>query len=138
MDLKQRAIRGVSWTTFSMAGRQVVALSVFVWLARILGPESLGLVAMSMVVVGLAEQTVAEGLADALVQREEIEDGHVDAAFWGILGFSAALSLIAVALAHPVALAFGQPEVEALVYWLCPIILLTALSTVPVTSSVPC
>lgn len=108
-----------------------MALAIFIILARILGPATFGLFAMALVIVGLAEQTVAEGLAEGLVQRETIEDGHIDAAFWGIIGFAVVVSLIAVGLAHPVALAFGEPRVEALIYWLTPIILLTALGTIP-------
>ncbi len=131
LDLKRRAVRGVSWSAVEMIGRQIVALVVFVVLARILGPDTFGLFAMALVVVGLAEQTVADGLAQGLVQRESIEEGHVDAAFWGVLGFSAVLSVIAVALAPALARAFGEPSVEVAIYWLTPIILLTALATIP-------
>lgn len=114
-----------------MIGRQTIALAFFVVLARVLGPETIGLLTLSLVLISLAELWVSEGLADVLVQRETIEDGHIDAAFWGMLVTSGIMAAGAAALAGPMASVMGNPAIRPLILALAPAIPLTALATVP-------
>ncbi len=131
MDLKHRAVRGVSWSAVELIGRQGIALAVFIVLARLLGPETFGLLALALVVIGLAEMWISEGMADVLVQRETIEDGHIDAAFWALMCVAGLLASLAALLAGPMAAIMGAPAVEPLMLALAPAIVLTALATVP-------
>ena len=133
MTMKRRALNAVKWTAVEQWGRQILAFAVFALIARILGPDVIGLATMAMLVVIIAERIVGESLVDAIVQRQDLDDGHIDVAFWLQLAIALLLTAILSLLAAPLASAFGEPEVEALVYALLPVVLLVALASVPST-----
>ena len=130
--LKKKAVRGSFWSAAESWCRHLIAAAVFVVLGRLLGPEDFGLIALALLVVGLAELAVSDTFAEALVQRETLEAGHCDAAFWFVLAVAALLSLLLLAAAAPLALLLGDPRAEPLMQALSPVVLLSALATVPI------
>ena len=133
MTIQRRALNAVKWNAIEQWGRQVLAFIVFALIARILGPDVIGLATMAMLVVLIAERIVGESLVDAIVQRQDLDDGHIDVAFWLQISIALVLMVILGLLARPLAWAFGEAEVEALVYALLPVVLLIALASVPST-----
>ena len=131
MTMKRRALNAVKWTAVEQWGRQILAFAVFALIARILGPSAMGLAAMALIVVVIAEQIVGESLVDAIVQRQDLDDGHIDVAFWLQLVIALALAAVLGLLAAPLAWAFGEPDVEMLVYALLPVVMLIAVASVP-------
>jgi PST family polysaccharide transporter len=120
------------WATAGAWGREAAGFAVFLILARLLGPEVYGLVAMAMVVIALARPLVADVLQEPLIQRQNLEPGHLDAAFWSLLAFAVVLMLAAMAAAGPVAILFDEPEVARLIRWLSMLPVLDALMAVPI------
>lgn len=82
MGLLEKTTRGVGWSALGSWGGQAVNFVVFMVLARLLTPEMFGVVAIANVFVGLVRVLVDQGFADAIVQRNELEDEHLDTAFW--------------------------------------------------------
>jgi len=82
MNLKQRAIKGLFWSGIQHWGRQAGALLTFIVLARLLEPEAFGLVALANTFITFTYILVDQGLNAAIVQRQDIETRHLDAAFW--------------------------------------------------------
>ncbi|MGH3065769.1 MAG: lipopolysaccharide biosynthesis protein [Gaiellaceae bacterium] len=107
-SLRTRAAKGVFWTATGAWGRQIALFVVIAIQAHLLAPTDFGLVAFAAIFVGLTHVLADEGLADALVQRKELERAHLDAAFWTTVGFAAVLTLILAALAVPIAAVLGD------------------------------
>lgn len=132
MSLRRRITIGTIWSAVGSWGEQFFAFLIFLVLARLLGPKAYGLVGMAMVVTGFGIALVARGFSWALVQRKELEPGHLDAAFWFLSVFAVALMLAAIASADHVAALFDEPVVAELLRWLSPVLVLSALSAVPI------
>ena len=69
MSLKQKAIKGFAWSLADKLVNQLGYLLVTIFLARIIGPESFGLIGMLTIFMLLAESVISNGFSAALVQR---------------------------------------------------------------------
>jgi len=92
-NMKREAVIGAVWTLVERVGAQALSFAAFVILARLLHPESYGLVTLAASIVAVPSIFLNEGFNATLIQRESLDDDHVNAAFWANLG----LSLIFVA-----------------------------------------
>jgi PST family polysaccharide transporter len=100
---------GVFWAAVLTTGRQAIGLLTFTIMAAIIGPRPYGLVAMGLVIVGLASIVLNQGLLEALLQRDEIKAIHLDSMFWFVLVTSLLLAACMVFTAEPVARLYGEP-----------------------------
>jgi len=107
-SLRARAAKGVFWTATSNWGDQLARLLVFAILSRLLEPEAFGLVALALILVGFTEVVAEQGLADALVQRKEVDASHLDTAFWMSIGFGILMTVALSAFAVPIAILLGE------------------------------
>jgi len=87
----------------------------FVALAKLLGPELLGLGAMIGSVLAILEVFLGIGVLESIVQRSELEPGHANSMFWVLLGASLALALLAILAAPWIAAYFAEPILAELV-----------------------
>lgn len=71
MSLKQKAIRGFAWSLVDKLINQLGYLAVTIYLARLIGPESFGLIGMLTIFMLLAESVISNGFSAALVQRSK-------------------------------------------------------------------
>lgn len=69
MSLKQKAIKGFAWSLADKLINQLGYLVVTIYLARLIGPESFGLIGMLTIFMLLAESVISNGFSAALVQR---------------------------------------------------------------------
>ena len=69
MPLAQIAAKGIRWTTLSMFVVTVLQVVRMVVLARVLGPDAFGLLAMMMVVIGFVQLLGQLGLSEAIIQH---------------------------------------------------------------------
>lgn len=102
-------------------GLNLVALAV---VARELGPESWGVYGIAMLVISVGEMLAGGALTDSIVQRKDLDDGHIDASFWLSLGVAATLATSIAVFAQPLArLAGGVQAAEVLfvLAWLLPV-----------------
>jgi O-antigen/teichoic acid export membrane protein len=123
MNLRQKAVKGVVWTAIGNWGSQLISFVVFFLLARLLGPEDFGLVALSSVFFAFMQVFLDQGFGQALVQRQTVEREHLDTAFWTNLGIGILLTVLTVAAAEQIAALFKEPD-------LVPIIRLLSLNFV--------
>ena len=113
-SLTQRAARGAVVTTGGQILRLVLQIGGTAVLARLLSPSDYGLVAMAMVIVGIGEIFREFGLSAAAVQSPTLTKGQRANLFWANAGLGLGLFALTVMLAHPIALVFDQPDLEAL------------------------
>ena len=124
--LRRRAAKGVFWTATSNWGNELTRLLVFVILARLLDPKDFGLVALALVFIGMTQVVADQGMADALVQRKDLDPAHFDSAFWMNVAAGLFLAALMAGLAIPISHALGEPR-------LAPVLAVLALS-IPISS----
>ncbi len=120
----------VKWSYVMDGGRQVATTVVTFLLARILGPEVLGLAAMALGFVMIIQMLQTQGMAAALIQRKDLHDGHLSSAFWAILAVSLTLTVFAIGLAGWWADINDEPQLRSVIWVLSAIVPIQALSVV--------
>ncbi|MGK2915000.1 MAG: oligosaccharide flippase family protein, partial [Porticoccaceae bacterium] len=73
---------GAIWTAGRNLLQAVLSLVALAIVARELGPENYGVYGIAMLVIMVAEMLAGISLTEAIVQRKELNDGHIDATFW--------------------------------------------------------
>lgn len=130
VNLRKRAAKGVFWTAVSNWGNELTRLVVFIILARLLTPEAFGLIALALVFIMFTEVVADQGMADALVQRRQLDPEHLDSAFWMSLGVGVLLAALLVGLSVPIAGLVGEPELTPVLAALAASIPIFSLSLV--------
>ncbi|MFM5901624.1 MAG: MOP flippase family protein [Dolichospermum sp.] len=132
MDLKQKSIASIVWSTAQSWGSQCISLVVFSILARLLNPESFGLIAIAAVFLGFVNLFLDQGFSQAIIQRRELEREHLDTVFWTNVSISVLLTFISIASADLIAKFFTQPDLTSVIRWLSLRFLIGSLNNVQV------
>lgn len=132
MDLQQQVAQGLIWSFIHRWGSRTLSVVVFFLLARLLGPEAFGLIALAALFISFIETFIDQGFSSAIVQRRDLDSEHLDTAFWTSLGVSITVAVLGVAGAGFIANLFSEPRVEPILRWLSLSFPLTALASVQV------
>ena len=92
-NLKFTTIRALFWKLFEQGGTAMVTLVVQVVMARLLGPEEFGALAIMLVFVNIGNVLVRSGLNTALIQSPDVDDDDCSTVFWMCLSISIVLCL---------------------------------------------
>ena len=133
MSLKQKTVKGIVWIGIQNWGSQMISFAVFSILARLLGPEAFGLVALSSVFFAFMQVFIDQGFGQAIIQRRNLEPGHLDTAFWTNLGMGVVLMGITCACAELIAAFFKQPALTPILRWLSLSFIFGGLESVQLT-----
>jgi len=87
-SLHSKVSSGLLWSAVRSWGSRLSSLAVFLVLSRLLTPYEFGLFAAAAVIFLFFELFVDQGLSDALVQTNELNDEMVNAVFWLNIVFS--------------------------------------------------
>jgi PST family polysaccharide transporter len=117
-DLKAKVVRGVGWSALQSWGMRLISFAVYPVLARILGPETYGLIALAGVYVTLLDIFSDVSFGAAIEQRRDLDPEHLDSVFWAFLGLGIVLTAASVAAAPLVAAFFDEPQLTPVVRWL--------------------
>ncbi|MDZ8185818.1 MAG: MOP flippase family protein [Nostoc sp. ChiSLP02] len=128
-NIRQKALKGVFWSAIQNWGRQAIAFIVFALLARLLGPETFGLVASATIFLTFVGIFLDQGFSVAIVQRKELETEHLDTAFWTNLGIGLLMTIFGIAAAELVADFFSQPQLVPVIRWLSLSFVIISLSS---------
>ncbi len=79
--LAGRTVAGAAWTVSASVVQGFLRAAALVVLARLLTPEAFGLVAAASSVIVFADIFSSLGVGPAIIQREELTDGHVRVGF---------------------------------------------------------
>jgi PST family polysaccharide transporter/lipopolysaccharide exporter len=114
MTLARRAGAALLWRIGEFGGVKIVYLLRLLILARLLGPEDFGLLAISMIALDVLLKVTDTGMVPALIQHRSIRRSHYDVA-WTIGLLRAALVAVAIIAAAPwLAMAFEEPRAAGL------------------------
>ncbi len=126
-----RVRAAVVWSYLLGGGHFLAYGAVTLLLAAILLPEAFGVMALAMLWVSFAQMLLHEGPSLAVIQRAELTDRHLDAAFWINLATAAVIAGVFAAAAPLWAAAVHLPELAPVCWALAPVIVLHALQVVP-------
>lgn len=130
MSLRQKAIRGAMWSAVEKWGAQLVSTAIFLLLARLLGAEAFGLVALASVFLAFMQIFLDQGFAQAIIQKEELEPEHLDTAFWTSVLMGVLFILAIFAGAGFVANIYSEPSLAPIIRWMSISFLFGGLSSV--------
>lgn len=128
---KGKAARGAAWATGANLGCQLLGLLFSFALARILDPRVFGLVAIAWIYTAFMQIFVTQGFGVAIVQRKDLEEEHLNSAFWIAIASALLFCLASILLAVPMARLFKEPKLAPVICWLSFSMVLNALSTIP-------
>ena len=114
-------------------GQRGIASGFTYVLAAILGPHEFGLVALGLAFVELVQVVVEQGISTAIIQRERLEDEHLDSAFWLSLVWCLLLTGATVAASGWWARANDAPELRNVIIVLSASVLIVGLMIVPLS-----
>ena len=130
MELRTAALKGIVWSAARDWGSRVVRFVVFAVLAQLLPQSAFGIVALGGTYLAFVRVFVDQGFADAIIQRDELEPGHLDTAFWVNLGLAFVMTGGSIALAPWIGEIFREPSLSLVIQLLSPSFVLAALSGV--------
>jgi len=130
MNIGKQAAEGVFWTALQNWGSRAAGFITFTVLARLLSPEAFGIIALGTAFIAFARVLIDKGFTDAIIQREDLDDLHIQSAFWINLGIGGLLILLTWATSPWIAEFFEEPALGPVVRWLSLIFGIRALNGV--------
>ncbi len=118
MSLKEQTLTATLWSLTQRWSARFWGLIVFFILARLLGPESFGLIALASVFIDVGSIFIGEGFVKPLVQRRDLEPEHLSTAFWSNVVTGIVLTTLVFTASPIIASLAGQPELAAILRWL--------------------
>lgn len=113
-DLKSKVIIGVIWRTTEQFGVQIVNFGVAIILARLLGPEAFGTIALLTIFIALSEVIANAGFGQALIQKKDADDLDFNSVFYFSCAVGVLLYLILFFVAPLVAKFYDIPLLKIL------------------------
>lgn len=120
----------LKWAFVMSWGHRGASSLLTLVLAAILGPTAFGVVAMAIVYIAFIETLLEQGLTAALIQRKDLQEEHLDSAFWMVLAAGSALTGISLALSGWWASVNSLPELAPVINTLSLLIVIQCLTIV--------
>jgi len=130
MGIRRKMAKGAFWLFLETGAQQISSFVVFAVIARLIGPEEYGLVALCSVVLALASNII-NGLADAVISQRIKDDLRLSSLFWIIASCGVLLSVLSFFLADPFASWMGEERIASLLRLFSIVPFFLALSAVP-------
>ena len=128
--LASKALKATKWAAFQNWGYRGIGLLIFVVLARLLKPESFGVIALCMVYVSFLQIFLDQGFAEAIIQRKEITGDLLATAFWTNVSLAFILGLLSFTAAPLVAIIFRDSGLAPVVRGLAPLFIIRGVVSV--------
>ena len=131
MSIAVRAVRGILWQAGSSWLQVAVNLLGVAIIARWVGPESYGVMGAALLLTGLIRMLSEGALIECVLQRAELESGHIDASFWTSLGVAGLGAVVLLSLAQPLSALAGAPAAAQVLQVLALLMPLSAACALP-------
>jgi O-antigen/teichoic acid export membrane protein len=131
LDIKKNMTQGLKWASASQGLNYLIQFVVWAILARLLPSSSFGALSIAMVVVSLAGIFNELGMSTAIVQRKDLEQRHLVAAFWICVSIGGSFLLLALTVAPFSGRFFGNATIMRLVMILAVKYLVDSFGVVP-------
>ncbi len=115
MGLKDKAVKGVFWTSLGNVVNFSVNFVVGIILARLLSPSDYGLIAMITVFFSISQSFISSGFGNALVRKKDATQADFSTAFLFNVSVSIVFFVILFFLAPFIADFYGRPILASLI-----------------------
>lgn len=131
MSLKKKSIIGFAWSLSDKLINQLGYLATTIYIARLIGPESFGLIGMLTVFMLLAESVVSNGFTQALVQKSQfMTEEDASTIFYVNMLWGIAMYVLLFFAAPTIAAFYKQPQLIDISRVLFLVILINSFSIV--------
>lgn len=128
--MRQKIVNNMVWRFAERTGAQVIEFIVTIILARILGPNAYGNVALIKAFLSILLVFIEGGLGNALIQKKDADDIDFSSVFYFNLIFCSLIYVILYFLAPYIARFYGDPSMSAMFRVSCIIILISGIKNV--------
>ena len=122
--------RSFAWAAALNWGQRGIGTGFTYVLASIVGPAEFGLVVLGLAFVEFVQVLVEQGISTAIVQREMLNEEHLDSAFWLSLAWGLLCAGGTIAVSGWWARANDAPELQSVIVALSALLVIWALMTV--------
>jgi len=134
MDSKQKNNNSTAWIwAFTENGlNKAIGFVVYVILAQFLTPTEFGVVALARIVTDYMETIADQGLGNAIIQKKNLSNQLIDAAFWMNLFISLILFAFIFLFAPSIATFYDEPRLVDVLMILSVVIVISGLTRIQV------
>jgi O-antigen/teichoic acid export membrane protein len=132
-DLKQKTIKGVSWSFAEQVLTRGANFVIGIILARLLSPTDYGLVGMLGIFIAISQIFIDGGLASALIRQKETSEEDYSTVYLINLGLSIVFYFLLFFSAPLIAAYYDQPLLKALLRTIAAILIISSVSSVQAT-----
>lgn len=119
MSINRKAILTAGlWALLEKWGNKLFGILTFIILARLLDANDFGTIAIVRLLLDYLELFVVQGLGYAIIQKKDLNSGHLDSAFWISLLISIFVSGGVYYYSDNIAAILGHPEISELIKWM--------------------
>ena len=116
MSLKAQAVSGAKWSTVSTVVTTILQIVQYIVLARLLGPDQFGLMAMLTLVIGFSQIFADFGMSEAVIYRQEASAQVLSSLYWLNLIIAGSIMLLVIAATPLIVWTFQEPRLGGLVW----------------------
>jgi PST family polysaccharide transporter len=120
----------LKWAMVMNSGTRGIATTVTFLLAALLGPGDFGIVAVALIYIAFVRMLLEQGFITAIIQREQLDDEHLDSAFWLNVAWCLILAGVSYVTAGWWADVNGMPRLEDVIHVLSILIVVEGLGIV--------
>ncbi len=124
-------MKGFSWNVAGNFIKAVAGFAVNIILARLLGPEPFGILALGLLIVGIGNLLVESGLGSALIQQESLDRSDIAFVFTIQMAVSITLAILFVVFAPWLAFQFSNPAAAPVLRVMAALLVIQAFALVP-------
>ena len=111
-SLSSKVTSSLLWKFFERGSVQVMQLVVALIIARILGPDEYGSVALLTIFISIATVFVQSGLNTAIIQKKDADEVDISSVFYYSLVLAIVLYAILFFAAEPIAMFYGTEKLK--------------------------
>jgi len=111
-----------------VVGAEFFAFCSFLILTRLLAPEHFGVIALATILILVSQLILYQGVGEALVQREDINDSYYSSAFWMNLVLAAITASVLILASDAISTVFSEPRFGPVLRAIAPLLLIYAAS----------
>lgn len=115
MDLKQKTVNGVIWSTIERFSNQIVQFFVQIIIARLLFPSDYGMIGMLAIFMALAQTFTDGGFGNALIQKKDRNNIDFSTVFYFNISIGILLSIVFFAFSGIISDFYNMPELKLII-----------------------
>lgn len=129
-ELKQKTVKGVSWSIVDNISNQGITFLVGLVLARLLTPDEYGLIGIISIFIMVFNSIVDSGFSNALIRKNNTSDTDYNTVFVVNMAISVILFAVLFFLSPTIATFFERPQLESLTQVMGFIVIINAFAIV--------